>query len=151
MDNDYFLQGKINFLRQLYKTLLKKVSEWNPIILFLFVGFIGFCVNMAVLTFALWEGVDYRIAIISGIVASTVLLFVLDRHFVFSHASHRAVTPQLIGFLIVCFLGGVLNYLVSIFLLFLFPGLMVQLAELVGIIVGATFNYFCLCYMVFKK
>lgn len=151
MENDFFLQEQIKFLRQFYKNFLKRVLEWNPIILFLVVGFLGFCVNMAVLSFALWEGVDYRLAIILGITASTTLLFALDRHFVFADSRHKDVTPQLIGFLVVCFIGGVLNYLVTIALLSLSPELKVQAAEWVGIIVGATFNYFCLRYMVFKK
>jgi putative flippase GtrA len=130
---------------------IEKMSNWKPVTLFLVVGFLGFCVNMAILSSALWEGINFRIAIILGITGSTLLLFALDRHFVFSDARHQNVTPQLIGFLIICFLGGVLNYLVSIMMLSWIPGLMIQAAEWVGILVGATFNYFFLRYMIFKR
>lgn len=106
---------------------------------------------MLVLTVALKAGIEVRIALILGITTSMTLLFILDRHLVFSHARYRDVLPQLIGFLIVCFVGGALNYLSAMALLSAFPGLLVQAAELVGIIVGTTFNYIFLRFLIFKK
>jgi putative flippase GtrA len=131
--------------------MLKIHSEWKSIFLFLAVGFLGFCLNITILTIALWVGIDVKKAIVMGITASTLLLFFIDRSFVFSYASHKAATPQLFGFIMVCIAGGELNYLISMSLLTLFPSLLAQIAETVGIIVGVIFNYIFLRLLVFKK
>lgn len=146
-----FFYRQLQFCLGMYKIVLEKSLKWNSVALFLLVGFLGFCLNMAILTIALWGGMDVKIAIILGITASTTLLFALDRHFVFSHARHKSVTPQLIGFLIACLIGGMFNYYATTFLLTEFSWLMPQVAEIFGLIVGAIFNYFFLRYLVFKK
>ena len=115
---------------------------------YLVVGFVGFCANMLVLTVALKMGVAVKVAIIQGIVTSTLLNFILDRHVVFPHARHRALAGQFIGFILVCLLGALVNYIVALSLLFLF---FPQLAELFGIIVGTSFNYVLLRFVVFKR
>ncbi len=106
---------------------------------------------MGILTFALWQEVNFKLAIILGITSSTVLLFLLDRHFVFSDARHKRVTPQIFGFILACFICGALNYFSTIGLLSTFSGLIPQIAEIGGLIIGAIFNYFFLRYFVFKK
>ncbi|MBA3603126.1 MAG: GtrA family protein [Parachlamydiaceae bacterium] len=106
---------------------------------------------MVILTIALWQEVNLKLSIILGITASTTLLFLLDRHFVFSYARHKRVTPQIFGFILACFIGGALNYFSTIGLLSTFSGLLPQIAEIGGLIIGAIFNYFFLRYLVFRK
>ncbi len=127
------------------------LREWRFIWPYLAVGFIGFCLNMTLLTLGLWAGVPVRPALLLGIAASTCCNFMLDRHWVFSHARERAVAPQFIGFLCVCLLGAGLNYATAATLLKHIPWLLPQVAEWAGILVGTSFNYLLLRFFIFKR
>lgn len=121
--------------------------EYQTIIAYLAVGFLGFCANMFTLTLALAWGIEPKRAIVCGIVVSTLLNFLLDRVWVFPNGRQHPLAGQFIGFVFVCILGALVNYSVAISLLSLFSP---HVAELFGIIVGTVFNYFLLRFMVFK-
>lgn len=140
----------MKFLSQDYWKPLDGHPELSYILQYLAVGFLGFCLNMVVLTSALLLGAKVKIALILGIAASTLFNFVLDRHWVFSYARHRSLILQFVGFIFVCLAGAWLNYRCAIGLLGLFPKLWPQVAEIVGIIVGTTFNYLLLRFAIFR-
>ncbi len=146
-----FSLKKPHFWNDVYKMTSKKCSEWNSIALFITAGFLGFCLNMSILTLALWQGITVKIAIVLGISTSTMFLFILNRHFVFSHARDKNIKFQFFGFITVCFFGGLINYFSATTLLETFPWLMAQVAEVAGLIIGAIFNFFLLRYFVFAK
>lgn len=127
----------------------KIFREWETIGPFLAVGFIGFCLNMVLLTVALWAGVKVQAAILLGIAASTLCNFMLDRHWVFSHTRKRSIVPQFVGFLLTCLLGAAANYSTALGVLLLFPSLLPQFAELAGILVGTSLNYVVLRFYIF--
>lgn len=124
-------------------------SEWRFIWPYLWVGFLGFCLNMGVLTLALYFGLPVKPALAFGIAASTLSAFFLDRHMVFSHARGRDLLQQFGGFIVVCLLGAALNYICATTLLYYFPTLLPHVAEWFGILVGTTFNYLLLRFWVF--
>lgn len=128
----------------------KGSPELDLVLQFLAVGFLGFLTNMTLLTIALHYGIDVRFAIMLGITASTIVNFVFDRGFVFPHARRRAFLGQFMGFALVCLCGATLNFACATELLYQFPQLLPQLAELGGILVGTTFNYLFLRLLIFK-
>jgi len=146
-----FFHEQFDYWRQLRHASLKSHPELTYIVQYLAVGFLGFCLNMLVLTFFLMTGVGVRGALISGIAASTLFNFSLDRHVVFSHARHQTFAWQFLGFILTCLAGAWLNYKCAMAILAVFPKLIPHIAELAGIIVGTAFNYLLLRFIIFRK
>ena len=110
-------------------------------------------VNLAVLT-ALWDVIqprEFAVAIAIGV--AMLSNFVLNRWITFSYARHRNVWKQLIGFLAGSSMGAVVNFLVTLYLLYQFPSLedLPQPASVAGILSGLVFNYAFSRYVVFHK
>ena len=146
-----FLIKKYNFYQNMALERLKRLSEINILTLYLLVGVLGFSTNMSILTLALYLGVPTKLALILGIVTSMSVLFVLDRQLVFSYANGRPLTPQVVGFMLVCLLGGMLNYFCTLSILLIWPGLYIQIAECAGVLAGTIFNYVFLRFAVFSR
>lgn len=142
---------QFKYLQHVRRLYLYRYPESSYLLQFLVVGFLGVGVNLAVLTLALWAGVPVKLAIILGIAVSMVFNFALDRRFTFSYARHGKISQQFVGFVAVCLIGSLLNYLSAIWLLKRFPHLLPQLAELVGIVVGTFFNYSLSRFLIFRK
>lgn len=146
-----FFHEQFDYWRQIRHDSLKSHPELSYILQFLAVGFLGFCLNMLVLTFTLMAGAGIRASLISGITASTLFNFTLDRHIVFSYASHRGFLWQFLGFILTCVAGAWINYSTAMAILTACPKLLPHLAELAGIIVATAFNYVVLRYAIFRK
>lgn len=134
-----------------YRFIVFHYPEWGRLIHFLGVGALGFICNLFVLTILLWIGIDVKIALMSGIICSTLINFIGDRILVFAYARHGKLVTQFIGFILVCFCGAAINYRISLALLCRFEWLIPQIALIGGILVATVFNYLCLRYLVFKK
>lgn len=146
-----FFHEQFDYWRQIRHDSLKSHPEISYIVQFLGVGFLGFCLNMLVLTFTLMAGVGLRASLISGITASTLFNFALDRHVVFSYARHRAFVWQFLGFILTCVAGASINYSTAMAILTAWPKLLPHIAELAGIIIATAFNYLLLRYIIFRK
>lgn len=145
------LREQLKYLQHVRRLYLFLYPESSYLLQFLVVGFLGIGVNLGVLTLALWAGIAVKLAIILGIAVSMVFNFALDRRFAFSYARNGKISQQFVGFVTVCLLGSLLNYLSAIWLLKRFPSLLPQLAELVGISVGTFFNYTLSRFLIFRK
>lgn len=133
------------------KRYVKSPPEWRYIVPYLLVGFIGFCINMIILTVAIWEGVDVHLSILMGISASLITCFILDRYYVFEGGKHHKISLQFVCFIFVCFLGACINFGCAVGLLRLFTWITPHGAALVGIIIGTTFNYIIFRTLIFKE
>ena len=76
--------------------------------------------------------------------------FALNRRFSFEHSRHRPWPRQFAGFVAASSIGAVINYLATLFLATHIDGLKLQLAALIGIAVGTTFNFIASRYLVFR-
>lgn len=146
-----FFHQQLDYWRQIRHDSLKSHPEVCYILQFLAVGFLGFCLNMLFLTIALMAGVGIRVSLVSGIAASTLFNFALDRHVVFSYASHRGFFWQFLGFILTCVAGAWINYSIAMAILSAFPRLLPHIAELAGILIATAFNYLLLRYFIFRK
>lgn len=142
---------QLKYIRHLRRLYVYKYPEFSHLIQFLGVGLIGTIVNLLVLTLFLWLGFTTKTSLLMGIVFSIVSNFLLNRRFSFDYARHGPFLKQFLSFLLSSFLGAVITYFVSIFLIEKFPHLSVQLAVIGGICLGMLSNYFFNRFVVFKK
>ena len=119
------------------------------------VGATGVVVNLVVLTLCQTLGASPAAAIASGICASIVSNFALNRRFSFSYARDRSWTSQFLGFLIASGVGATVNFSVALYLQsrVLTPTMphSLQIAALAGVIAGMAFNFIANRYFVFRK
>lgn len=138
-------------LKERYQFILRHHPEWSRLLHFIGVGAVGFIGNLLILTSLLLLGANLRLSIIAGIITSTLINFIGDRVLVFDYARDGKIHFQFIGFILVCLIGGIINYQISIALISAFDWLIPQFAVIAGILVATGFNFFCLRYLVFKK
>ncbi len=147
------LREQFRYLRHLRRLADFKYGDLAHFAQFAAVGASGVVVNLAVLTL-LWNVVTPRelsVAIAIGVAMLTN--FVLNRWITFSYARHRNVWKQLVGFLAGSSLGAIVNFLVTLYLVYQFPQLhdFPQPASIAGILSGLVFNYAFSRYVVFHK
>jgi len=147
------LREQLRYLRHLRRLSDFKYGDLAHFAQFAAVGASGVVVNLAVLT-ALWDVIqprEFAVAIAIGV--AMLSNFVLNRWITFSYARHRNVWKQLIGFLAGSSMGAVVNFLVTLYLLYQFPSLedLPQPASVAGILSGLVFNYAFSRYVVFHK
>lgn len=137
-------------LKRFYTFAFCSYPEWGRIFNFIAAGALGFTCNIILMTLLLWMEVDLKIALTSGITLSAIINFFLDRHVVFSHARHGSFFRQLVGFVLVCLGGSLINYYISIGLLANFNWIMPQIAVTAGAIGSTLFSYIFLRFLVFR-
>jgi len=115
------------------------------------VGASGVLVNLLGLTALLRAGLSAGLSIAGAIVTSICTNFLLNRRFTFSYSKSGHMPTQFLSYLVSVSFGAVVNYLVAILLLDLFPNLIPQAASLGGIAVATTVNFVALKYLVFKR
>nr|WP_314262307.1 glycosyltransferase family 2 protein [uncultured Devosia sp.] len=141
----------IMHLRRLY---IYKSANAMAAAQFAVVGASGVVVNLAVLTLLERIGAPILLCLIGGIVASVCTNFALNRRFTFSYARNGKILKQFAGFVSVSALGVAVNLGVSLLTasrLTAKQPLALQLAALVGIACGLTFNYLGNRYVIFRK
>ena len=156
-ENRQFGESKLTLAEQLKyivhvrRLFTYKYGTWSHLLQFLVVGGLGMIVNLAALTLLLMVGTPTKIAIALGIFIAMVFNFALNRRFTFSYARSGSVTKQFFGFVAACSLGALVNYLVTIQLLAVIPGINPQLAAVFGIIAGSGINFLSNRFAVFKQ
>lgn len=147
------LREQLRYLRHLRRLSDFKYGDLAHFAQFAAVGASGVVVNLAVLT-VLWDVIQPReLAVAIAIGVAMLSNFVLNRWITFSYARHRNVWKQLVGFLAGSSMGAVVNFLVTLYLLYQFPSLedLPQPASIAGILSGLAFNYAFSRYIVFHK
>jgi dolichol-phosphate mannosyltransferase len=147
------LREQLLYLRHLRRLAMFKYGHWVHFSQFAVVGFLGTFVNLAVLTLLDGVGLPLKISAAAAIFIAMVFNFFLNRHFTFSDAQPGHVWKQLAAFIAACSVGAAVNYAVVLAAAWTWPlfDQYPQLAAVLGIMAGLTFNYVASRYLVFKK
>jgi dolichol-phosphate mannosyltransferase len=132
---------QLRYLQHLRRLFIFAYPNGSNLLQFLAVGASGVVVNLATLTALLAAGARADLALALAILISMLSNFALNRRLTFSYARHRPAAKQLVGFVLSCAVGSLLNYYVSTKLLDFDPTLSPQLASVVGILAGTAVNY----------
>ncbi len=138
------------YLQHLRRLYVYKYGLWSQLIQFLVVGALGTAVNLAALTLLGAAHVPLRAAVALAIWVSMSSNFVLNRRFSFSFARDGSWWGQYARFVAASACGAVVNYAVTVALLEHLPGMLPQVAALVGIAVGTGINFAASRYLVFR-
>jgi len=145
------LREQLRYLRHIRRLFMYKYATWSEVVQFMVVGASGVLVNLLGLTVLLRAGLSAGLSIAGAIVTSICTNFLLNRRFTFSYSKSGHMPTQFLSYLVSVSFGAVVNYLVAILLLDLFPNLIPQAASLGGIAVATTVNFVALKYLVFKR
>ncbi len=147
------LREQLRYLQHLRRLFLYKFGNWAYFVHFAAVGFSGTLVNLAILTCLLYAQVPFHVAAAAAILVSMFSNFVLNRRLTFSYARSGNWWRQLAGFMATGSIGSLVNYATTILTFAAWPFLQrfPQMASLIGIAAGLTFNFFTSRYVVFRK
>jgi dolichol-phosphate mannosyltransferase len=142
---------QLQYVQHLRRLMVFKYPFWSRAVQFGIVGGSGVVVNLAVLTALLQVGTPVDVAVAVAICVSLLSNFALNRRVTFSHARADSVWRQLIGFVAACSVGAAVNYGITVALVATIPGIMPQVASLVGIAGGTAINFLASHHFVFRK
>lgn len=145
------LKEQLRYIQHLRRLFVFKYPNWSYVLQFGFVGAVGTGVNLGVLTLLTVLGAGPKLALAGGIAVSLYTNFLLNRRFTFGYSRNQAFWPQFGGFFAASSVGLVVNYFTALKLNQAFPAMPIQVAAVIGIIVGMVFNYVSSRYMVFRK
>ena len=147
------LREQLRYLQHLRRLAVYKYGDWAHFAQFAAVGFSGTVVNLAVLTALVWAHAPLRLSIAVAILVSMFTNFLLNRWITFSYARQGSFWGQMAGFFGASSIGAVVNYGVTLGTLWLWPALerVPQIAAVIGILAGLTFNFFMSRHLVFRK
>ncbi len=145
------LKEQLRYIQHLRRLFVFKYPNWSYVLQFGFVGAVGTGVNLGALTLLTLIGTSPNIAVAGGIAVSLYTNFLLNRRFTFGYSRHQAFWPQFAGFVAASALGSVVNYITTLKLHHAVPAMPIQIAAVIGIVVGMVFNYLSSRYMVFRK
>jgi dolichol-phosphate mannosyltransferase len=141
---------QLRYLQHLRRLLTFKYPFWSHAVQFGVVGGIGVFVNLAVLTALLHLGVAINRAVLAAIAVSIVSNFALNRRFTFYEARQGSLPRQFAGFVASCSIGAAVNYAITIGIVEAVPDVWPQLASLIGIAGGLSFNFVLSRSLVFR-
>ena len=146
------LDEHLRLLKHLRRLFIHRFPNGSYLGQFLLVGASGIVVNLAVLTALLAVATPVTIAVALAIGVSLLSNFALNRRFTFSYARHGSILKQLAGYMGSCSLGALVNYGVTLGVIYVTGGAWPpQLAAMVGIPCGTVINYLGSRYVVFRK
>ncbi len=147
------LKEQVKYLVHLRRLYFFKYENLTYLFHFSIIGFSGTLVNLVVLTIFVFLGIPVRLSVAMAIIIAMISNFILNRRFTFPHAVATPWFPQLVGFVSACSLGAVINYIIVILLLYVFPIFekIPQIPALVGILAGLMFNFILSKNFVFRK
>ncbi len=147
------LREQLRYLQHLRRLAVHKYGDWAHFAQFAAVGFSGTVVNLTVLTVLVWAHAPLRLSIAVAILVSMFTNFLLNRWITFSYARSGSFWGQMAGFFGASSIGAGVNYGVTVGTLWLWPALerIPQVAAVIGILAGLTFNFFMSRHLVFRK
>jgi dolichol-phosphate mannosyltransferase len=145
------LKEQLRYVQHLRRLFVFKYPNWSYVLQFGFVGAVGTGVNVGVLTLLTRLGVSSNAAVAGGIAVSLFTNFLLNRRFTFGYSRDQSFWPQFAGFVAASALGAVVNYVTTLMVHRSDPAMPIQIAAIVGVVVGMVFNYLSSRYMVFRK
>jgi dolichol-phosphate mannosyltransferase len=145
------LGEQLRYLQHIRRLFLYKYGGWSEVAQFAVVGASGLVVNLLVLTFLLYLGVNADASIAVAILVSVCTNFLLNRRFTFSHSRRGYMPTQFLNYVLAVSFGSLVNYAVALSLLRLIPSLLPQVASLAGIAAATVVNFVALKFVVFKQ
>jgi dolichol-phosphate mannosyltransferase len=145
------VKQQLQYVQHLRRLMVFKYPFWSRAVQFGVVGGSGVVVNLAVLTVMLQLGSSVEVADAVAIGVSLVSNFALNRRVTFSHARGDSIWRQFIGFVAACSVGVLVNYGITVALVSWVPGMIPQVASLIGIAGGMWFNFLASHHFVFRK
>jgi dolichol-phosphate mannosyltransferase len=143
------LKEQLRYLQHVRRLYNHVYGNWSHLAQFLAVGASGLLVNLALLTALLATGLREKLAVALAIAGSMVWNFALNRRFSFSYARGGSIVRQLVGFVLACSVGAVVNYAVTLAVWESVPWH--QLAAAIGVAAGTAFNFVASRFLVFRK
>ncbi|MBA4028045.1 MAG: glycosyltransferase family 2 protein [Planctomyces sp.] len=146
------LKEQVRYLRHVRRLLTYKHPNLAALAQFGLVGASGMAVNMGTVLAAERLGAGTLWALRWGIGVSILSNFALNRRFTFGHARGGSVVTQLVGFVLTCLVGAVIQYVVTARALsWLAEGSPTPLAVPFGVAAGMAFNFLISRYVVFAR
>jgi dolichol-phosphate mannosyltransferase len=143
------LKEQLRYLQHVRRLYNHVYGNWSHFAQFLAVGASGLVVNLALLTGLLAAGLRDQLSVALAIAGSMVWNFALNRRFSFSYARGGSVVRQLVGFILACSVGAVVNYATTVSIWEAVPWH--QLAAAIGVAAGTAFNFVASRFLVFRK
>jgi dolichol-phosphate mannosyltransferase len=144
------LKQQLLYLGHLWRLYAFKFGVWTPLVQFLVVGGVGTLVNLLLLTMLTALDVPVRLAVAISILGAMGTNFALSRRFGAVVAPGLPFSRQLVRYVTASTPGAVVNYLATLLALARLPAWPVQAAALLGIAIGAAFNFTASRYLAFK-
>jgi putative flippase GtrA len=146
------LTEQINYLRHLLRLYKFKLGRAFCPLQFVLVGGTGMMVDVAAFMMLL-HFVPLIASWAMAIGTAMTWNFLLNRRFTFSEARQQPILAQYFLFCLLCLIGGMMNWTVSVRLCstFAFFDRWKLLAALCGVVAGTTFNYVLSSRVVFAK
>jgi dolichol-phosphate mannosyltransferase len=141
---------QILYLQHLRRLYIFKYGAWTQLMQFLIVGGMGTVVNLTALSALLALTLPRRPAIAVAIFVAMCFNFVLNRRFSFSASRNRPWPKQFLKFVAASSVGALINYATTLFVSERVSGIRLQVAALIGIVVGTLFNFVASRYLVFR-
>lgn len=145
---------QLKYIQHLRRLYLHRFANAMHLAQFLVVGASGVVVNLTVLSGLAALGLPDAICLAGGIGVSVITNFLLNRRFTFSYAKNGPILQQFAGFLGASGVGLAVNYGVALFMqsrVLADSALSLQIAAIVGIAAGMSFNFLGARYLVFRK
>ena len=150
-DSKLSMKEQLKYIQHIRRLFIYKYKNSSEIAQFAVVGVSGIIVNLAILTLLLNLEVNKHVAIAMGIFVSICTNFLLNRRFTFSHSRHEPIFTQFTKYVSSVAIGAGVNFLVATLLVNLYPGIVIQIASLIGILAATIFNFIAMKYIVFKR
>jgi dolichol-phosphate mannosyltransferase len=144
------LQQQLLYLGHLWRLYAFKFGVWTPLVQFLVVGGLGTLVNLLLLTLLVARDVPVRTGFALAILGALGCNVVLSRRFGVTLPRDQPWYRQLARYVTASSPGALVNYLAATVAIARFPGWPPQAAALVGIAIGAAFNFTASRYLAFK-
>lgn len=146
------LKEQVRYLRHVRRLLTYKHPGLAAALHFGLVGATGMGVNMLTVLAAEGLGAGTLWAVRWGIGVSILSNFGLNRRFTFGHARGGSIVKQLVGFVLTCLVGAVIQYMVTARALGWLPaGSPTPLAVPFGVAAGMVFNFLISRHVVFAR
>lgn len=146
------LREQWRYLLHLRRLAMFKYDHLTHFMHFGLVGFLGTAVNLAVLTLLNWAGAPIRLSVALAILTAMVFNYFLNRWITFTEGPKGPIFRQLTAFIAACSVGAVVNYAVTLSVIanWSLAARVPQVASVIGILAGLTFNYLASRFWVFR-
>jgi dolichol-phosphate mannosyltransferase len=145
------LRQQLLYIQHLRRLYMHKFATGLEMLHFGLVGASGVMINLVALTLLTAFGIGVNLAVALSIAVSMFSNFLLNRRLTFWYARDGNVWKQFAGFVAACSLGAAMNYMVTVYVAKVVPQAPLQVAALVGVLVGMGFNFLTNRFIVFRK